>query len=89
MRDKNSPRVLIVGAAPVSAIDATGITLVNLFSDWPADCLAQIYDNEISPDPRICSRFWRFGSNNIAPVRIAKKFLNGFRGNKNGIFRSR
>jgi hypothetical protein len=73
------PRVLIVSAAPLSTSSATGITLQNLFADWPKDRLAQIYDDASEPDPSICGSFRRFSSGDMPVVRIAKGALQRFR----------
>lgn len=69
------PRVLVVSAAPINRIDATGITMSNLFSGWPIDRLAQIYDSPTAPDPAYCTKAWRFSSNDIASVRLVKQAL--------------
>lgn len=77
--DIKFPRVLIVGASPLKEIDATGITLVNLFLGWPIDRIAQIYDSEYKPDPRFCLKHWRFSSDNIQSVKVVKNILSRFR----------
>jgi glycosyltransferase involved in cell wall biosynthesis len=70
------PRVLLVGAAPLSSIDATGITLANLFGDWPKAQIAQIYDSDNPPDSKVCVRFWRFTSEDIPIVSGARRLLS-------------
>lgn len=73
------PKVLVVSAAPINRVDATGITMSNLFAGWPIDRIAQIYDSTSAPDPAYCTRVWRFSSNDIASVRLAKQALGRFR----------
>ena len=67
------PRVLVVGAASLSATGATGITLVNLFRGWPNAQIAQIYDCDTPPDPNVCANFKRFSSGDIPIVRAAQR----------------
>jgi len=69
------PKVLVVSAAPINRIDATGITMSNLFAGWPIDRLAQVYDSPIAPDPGYCAKAWRFSSDDIGSVRLAKQAL--------------
>ncbi|MDP9929209.1 hypothetical protein [Variovorax paradoxus] len=76
------PKVLVVSAAPINRIDATGITMSNLFAGWPIDRIAQIYDSASAPDPAYCAKVWRFSSNDIASVRLAKKILGRFRASR-------
>lgn len=76
---KEFPRVLVVSAAPINRIDATGITLSNLFAGWPIESIAQIYDSSTAPDPRYCTKTWRFSGDDIASVRFAKQALKRFR----------
>jgi hypothetical protein len=73
------PRVLIISAVPLSTNSATGITLQNLFSGWPKDCIAQIYDDTTEPDSSICGSFRRFSSSDMPVVRIAKSAIQRFR----------
>ena len=44
------PRVLIINCEPLSAKSATGLTMMNLFKEWPEDRLAQLYTHPIVPD---------------------------------------
>lgn len=73
----------MVSAAPINRIDATGITMSNLFSGWPIDRIAQIYDSPIAPDPAYCANARRFSGADIASVRLAKRALGGFRALRN------
>jgi len=77
------PKVLVVSAAPINRVDATGITMSNLFAGWPIDRIAQIYDSPSAPDPAYCTRVWRFSGDDIASVRLAKKALGRFRKSRN------
>lgn len=84
------PKVLVVASASIGGGSATGITLANLFADWPRNCIAQIHDDVTPPDASLCASHFRFSSSDIALVRFAKAFLsrrprgmasNGQRGN--------
>lgn len=79
MKKINYPRILVISAAPIGFASATGITLANLFSDWPRDSIAQIYDDVHVPDRLICNNFRRFSSIDIPLVRKAKSLLGRFR----------
>lgn len=76
------PRVLIVSAVPVNMQSATGITLTNLFADWPLAQLAQIYDAETTPSLLSVSNFTRFTSNDVPLVRFLKNTIGKFRRSK-------
>ena len=75
------PRVLMIGSSPLNDQSATGITLCNLFSGYPSDRIAQIYDDESSPDASLCTKYYRFSSTDIGPIRRAKRLLQSFRRN--------
>ncbi|MES3040553.1 MAG: hypothetical protein V4730_05270 [Pseudomonadota bacterium] len=66
------PKVLIVSVAPFGTSTATGITMMNLFSDWPRESLAQIYDDDHEPDLD-AGRAWRYSSNDIAAIGFIKR----------------
>jgi hypothetical protein len=51
----------------------------NLFTGWPIDRIAQIYDSDNAPDPTYCKKVWRFSSNDIPSVRFAKEVLGRVR----------
>lgn len=80
--NQNFPRVLIVSAAPLNVSSATGITLLNLFSGWPKERLAQIYDDASEPDSLMCGSYRRFSSVDMPVVRMAKGALQRFRSDK-------
>ena len=44
--DLEYPRVLVVAAAPVGGVSGTGVTLSNLFKNWPVARLAQVHTTE-------------------------------------------
>lgn len=46
--NKKYPKVLIVNGEPINSLTATGITMKNLFHNWPKECLAQIHTHAIS-----------------------------------------
>jgi len=71
----SAPRVLIISAVPLGSNTATGITLSNLFSDWPLDRIAQLYDSP-NPEPsRSPAHVYQFKSTDIPFVKFAKKIL--------------
>ncbi|CAN7218104.1 hypothetical protein [Variovorax paradoxus] len=45
------PKVLIVNGEPLSDVSATGITVSNLFGDWPRDSISQIYTANLPTNP--------------------------------------
>jgi hypothetical protein len=67
------PNVLVVCCNPFSAERNNGLTMLNLFSGWPASKLAQIYieaATTIPPDMSVCSRYWK-----ISPLSAAMNLL--------------
>lgn len=76
------PRILIIGAASLNQKTATGITMINLFLDWPLDRIAQIYDDDIQPDRCYCENYRRFSSKHIPLIKVLKRALNKFRKKK-------
>lgn len=79
MTDVYFPRVLVVSAASINHHSATGITMINLFSGWPLDKIAQIYDDITAPDDRYCKRSRRFSSVDIPLIKTAKRLVNKLR----------
>ena len=82
MRDlsnRNLPKILVISASSISRHCATGITLCNLFSGYPADRIAQIYDDTVDPDSVCCGRHFRFSSADIPMVGAGKRLLRRLR----------
>lgn len=59
------PRVLIINGEPFNKNSATGITLTNLFTNWPTKKIATIYTANMSPDEDVCARNFRLGLNDL------------------------
>lgn len=55
------PRVLVFASQPFNYSTGFGITLSNLFKDWPASRLACIYREDLPADQGICARHFRLG----------------------------
>lgn len=51
---KKFPKILFVNGEPLSDVSATGITVSNLFKDWPAGSFAQIYTANLPTDAAKC-----------------------------------
>lgn len=48
---ENYPRILLLGGEPMSSVTATGITLRNLFADYPPEKIATVFSTtNIAPD---------------------------------------
>jgi glycosyltransferase involved in cell wall biosynthesis len=69
------PRVLIISGEPFNLKSATGITLSNLFRDWPKEKLAQIYSADIQPDLDVCAINWRISNNDLLLIKQARQLL--------------
>ena len=56
MRKKYFPKVLVISSSSFNDFTGTGVTLSNLFRDWPKDKLALIHsDNLFKPNEQICN----------------------------------
>lgn len=75
--DKQYPRVLVINAAPFGDSSATGITMDNLFRNWPVERIAQLYVTG-EPKHEICQRYWRVTASDV-PVDKAVRRLIGAR----------
>ena len=65
MRDPQTghPRVLVVSSSVFNPYAGTGVTLSNLFRDWPSEELAMIHaDESFEPDPEVCGRYYALSS---------------------------
>lgn len=54
------PKVLLVGQY-FNATTGGGITLSNIFRDWPKDCVAAASLIEYPPNLNICNKYYQFG----------------------------
>lgn len=70
------PKVLVICGEPFNTKSATGITLSNLFREWPKDRLAQIYSADIQPDYDVCEKSWRISNKDLVFVRQTRNILN-------------
>ena len=58
--DNIYPKVLVVSSSVFNPYAGTGVTLSNLFRDWPPDRLAMIHaDETFEPDPHICNSYYK------------------------------
>lgn len=62
------PRVLVVNGEPFNSRSATGITMSNLFHDWPADRVFQVYTANIPPDIALCHNNIQLSGRNLKPL---------------------
>jgi len=53
------PRVLVVTPQPFNYITGLGITISNLFAAWPAEKLACLYYEGITPETGVCKKVFR------------------------------
>ena len=74
MSDQTYPRVIVVSAGPISTGYATGITLAQLFADWPRDRLAQLYVSG-TPDEARCSVNWQVSPHSFPVDHWARRCL--------------
>jgi glycosyltransferase involved in cell wall biosynthesis len=62
MDNAEYPRVLVIAANPLNEEFNNGLTMLNLFREWPSSSLCQIYAvsaTEIQPDFSVCNQYWR------------------------------
>ena len=82
------PRILIINGEPLSTMTASGITMRNLFGDWPPDALATIHASNLHPDFTHCRKVWRlkkfdvcgYSSGGIQKIEISTEALRTMRG---------
>lgn len=74
------PRVLIVNNRPLNRDFATGITLMNLFADWPKDRIAQVFADDLSFDEELCARSWQMRYEDRPVVRLLGPVIRRYRG---------
>jgi glycosyltransferase involved in cell wall biosynthesis len=55
----NYPRVLCMSSSVFNPLTGGGITLTNLFTDWPRERIAMIHNDAILPDPSVCDNFFK------------------------------
>jgi glycosyltransferase involved in cell wall biosynthesis len=71
---RSYPRVLIVSAGAIGAPTGTGITLSNLFRDWPQERLAQVYTTSSEAKSEVFTRL-RLLPPSAAPLDYAARRL--------------
>lgn len=81
MADLNSdaPRVLVVTSNNFNLVTGGGITLTNLFKDWPASNIANVHEDSTPEDESVCRNFYRL-SDEIRwnwPLRLIQPVSNG------------
>lgn len=67
------PRVLIVNGYPPSSENATGLTLLSLFREWPPSALACLHLPGPAPEPGVCGLDMVVGDQNDAIGRLLPK----------------
>lgn len=72
------PRVLVITCAVLNRSSATGITFGSLFSGWPLECIAQVYDQDGVPDSDLCTDYRRLTWRDIkVESNIRRLFSSG------------
>ncbi|HBL84302.1 MAG: hypothetical protein A2Y17_07400 [Clostridiales bacterium GWF2_38_85] len=56
---KNMPRILVISCNCFHTQNNNGKTILQQFSSWPTDCLAQFYTYPEVPDNILCKNFYR------------------------------
>jgi glycosyltransferase involved in cell wall biosynthesis len=85
IEDKKYPRVLIINGEPFNSSSATGITLSNLFRDWPKDRIAQVYTANIQPNLDLCNRNWKLSNQDLLLFRQINQIRQVIRGKSRDI----
>jgi glycosyltransferase involved in cell wall biosynthesis len=73
------PRVLVINYRSFNKKFATGITMSNLFADWPRDCLAQVFVNGDGLDHAVCSRGWQLAFQDIRMPLFLHRVTRAYR----------
>lgn len=76
-QDGDYPRVLVINVQPFNRLTATGITLGNLFRDWPRDRLAQIHQYVMPPDPAFPVRARLMTPEDLRLPKVIRRALGG------------
>ena len=63
-------RALIVSGEPFSDATATGITLCNLFGNFPREALAQLYSANFPVRDDICAHYFQLSAANLISTRL-------------------
>ena len=62
---KKYPRVLVVSSSVFNKYAGTGVTLSNLFRNWPKDSLAMVHSDALfAPDDEVCDNYFYHGYKN-------------------------
>ncbi|RSZ40122.1 glycosyltransferase [Variovorax beijingensis] len=61
------PKILIVNGEPLNGVSATGITVANLFKDWPNGAISQIYTANIPTNADQCKFSSRLTARDLLP----------------------
>jgi len=70
------PRVLVVAAQALRKESGFGVTMSNLFQDYPASCVRQIFMDTAEPDPQICSAWWGMSISDIPGDHLIRPWLS-------------
>ena len=78
------PRVLVIGPEPFNNESGFGITISNLFAEWPKDKLACVHFSDIPPDDTICAHHYGLGRHNVEWQLLPRFLTLIFRKAKSG-----
>lgn len=81
-KSKSYPRVLILCDEPINRVGGGGVTMGNLFRDWPQDALAQVWaHHRFEIDADVCPNYLRLGAHSIpGDGRVIPDFIKRQRG---------
>lgn len=63
------PSILIISPSTFNYLNGTGVTLSNLFRNWPNNKLATLHTSNEPEDSSVCSNFFHLGSNIQSPFK--------------------
>ena len=76
MDEKEFPKVLVISHNPMSSENNMGKTLASYFSQFPSDCIRQIYLHAGIPSSNVCQNYYSF-SDKDALISIFNRFHQG------------
>src|SRR5688572_10627331 len=75
----SAPRVLVVTSNNFNLFTGGGITLTNLFREWPGSNIANVHEDATPEDHSVCGNFYRL-SDEIRwswPLRVMQSSTDG------------
>ncbi|MDD5595514.1 MAG: hypothetical protein PHY94_04620, partial [Candidatus Omnitrophica bacterium] len=69
------PKVLIFSPQPFNYLTGFGITVSNLFKNWPGDCLACAYTQDMVADDSVCRNHFRIKMNRLRFIAMGRRVI--------------